>query len=210
MTRLASDVEAQVKQKLFEANYADSTLKKYRASVARFMSWVDDNKVPYSELDTAAGVDDLACRYISWLFAQSDGDSGKSVASTLLSALVAASPHLEGKLVLAAKMSRGWLRLQPAVAYPPLSWELTLVIAYQMKRAGKPLFALSPLSCYNSRSLSSTPSSARSSVLSSSTCSQLFHRYRRSTSEVWKPTACVGLSCKLLWLGFQDANGSVR
>jgi hypothetical protein len=87
MTRLASDVEAQVKQKLFEANYADSTLKKYRASVARFMSWVDDNKVPYSELDTAAGVDDLACRYISWLFAQSDCDSGKSVASTLLSAL---------------------------------------------------------------------------------------------------------------------------
>jgi len=145
MTRLASDVEAQVKQKLFEANYADSTLKKYRASVARFMSWVDDNKVPYSELDTAAGVDDLACRYISWLFAQSDGDSGKSVASTLLSALVAASPHLEGKLVLAAKMSRGWLRLQPAVAYPPLSWELTLVIAYQMKRAGKPLFALATL-----------------------------------------------------------------
>lgn len=144
MTRLAAADEKQVKQKLMEANYADSTLKKYRASVARFMEWVDENKVA-TRLTTAAAVDDTVCRYIAWLYYQTDGKKGKSIASTLLSALVAASPHLAGKLVESTKMARGWSRIKPAVAYPPLSWELCIVMAYQLKRAGKPLFALALL-----------------------------------------------------------------
>jgi integrase len=145
MKRLAAADEQLVKQKLMEANYADSTLKKYRAAVARFMEWVDDNKVPYDQLSTAAAVDEVACRYIAWLFYQTDGDKGKSVATTLLSALVAASPHLNGKLVFATKMARGWQRKKPAVPHPPISWELAVVMAYQMKRAGKPLYALATL-----------------------------------------------------------------
>lgn len=144
MTRLADADEKQVKQKLMEANYADSTLKKYRASVARFMEWVDENKMS-GQLTTAAAVDDVVCRYVSWLYHRTDGQKGKSVASTLLSALVAASPHLAGKLIFSAKMARGWSRIKPAVAYPPLSWELCIVMAYQLKRAGKPLYALALL-----------------------------------------------------------------
>jgi integrase len=58
---------------------------------------------------------------------------------------VAASPHLNGKLVFATKMARGWQRKKPAVPHPPISWELAVVMAYQMKRAGKPLYALATL-----------------------------------------------------------------
>ena len=145
MTRLAAADEQRVKQELMEANYADSTLKKYRAVVARFMEWVDDNKVPYEQLRTAAEVDDVACRYIAWLYYQTNGEKGKSIALTLPSALVAAAPCLKGKLLFATKMAHGWSRKKSAVPYPPISWELTVVMAYQMKRAGKPLYALATL-----------------------------------------------------------------
>ena len=45
-------------------------------------------------------------------------------------------PKAKNKLLTAEMSLQGWMKLQPAKSYPPLTWDLVAVIAVQMVRAG--------------------------------------------------------------------------
>ena len=53
MTRRANDAgqEEEVKRMLMAANYKGSTLSKYKPAVAKFLLWMDEQKVPHDELE---------------------------------------------------------------------------------------------------------------------------------------------------------------
>lgn len=115
---------------LIEASYAPSTLRKYRNAVSHFLSWASDSGEDPSDPDD---LDDLLCDYFHFLF---DNDLGKGKAHAALYGILMLMPRLDGHLRLASRCLRGWAKLHPAKAYPPLTWELTCLIALRLCLSG--------------------------------------------------------------------------
>jgi len=124
---------------LIDASYAPSTLRKYRDAVTSFFSWASDLSEDPTDPDD---FDDLLCDYFHYLY---DSDQGKGKAHATLYGVLMLLPRLEGHLRLASRCIRGWSKLQPAKAYPPLTWELTCLIALRLVMDGSLRFAIGVL-----------------------------------------------------------------
>ena len=107
-----------------------STQQRYSRSVDEFLAWIDDDG---GDALTVDELDDLLLDYIHQLY--EDG-RGRTVASTTIFGILLRMPQLKYQLHQSHQAIRAWNRLVPASSYPPLSWELAVVIAVQMARAG--------------------------------------------------------------------------
>jgi integrase len=115
---------------LLEASLAPSTRSKYRKAAEAFVMWCNRNQ---EKFDSAEELDELLLDYFHCLYLERDGQ-GLCLARSTMYGLIMLMPRARGQLLLSAVALRGWQRLQPSVRYPPLTWELAVVIAVQLVR----------------------------------------------------------------------------
>jgi integrase len=117
---------------LLDATCAPSTLIKYKRAVGEFLVWADEYKITVTSVER---MDDALTEYFHDLYETNDG-AGKGVAAATLYGVQKFMPRIKGQLLTAEMALRGWNRKHPAVSYPPLTWELAVVIAVQLVRHG--------------------------------------------------------------------------
>jgi integrase len=107
-----------------------ATSRRYNHAVDLFLEWVDN--MEYDATSTNE-LDELLLDYFHQLY--EDGH-GKSLAVTTLYGILLRMPHLKYQLHASHQTIRAWSRIVPYQSYPPLTWELAVIIAIQMTRAG--------------------------------------------------------------------------
>src|SRR3569623_522657 len=117
---------------LAEAALSAWTRQKYLREIQAFLEYLDDVG---EDPATIAELDENACDYVHLLFEQNNG-VGKSRAAHLQSALGFFVPGARGRLHHLGHAVRGWIRLCPAISYPPLTWELAVAMALKFVRSG--------------------------------------------------------------------------
>jgi integrase len=118
---------------LLQAAYAPATRKKYFSAVGSFVSFcLDLGEDPSDPSD----FDDLLNDYIHHLYMS---EAGKSKAHDTVYGILMLSPELKGRLPISMLALRGWNKLHPVLSYPPLTWELTVVIALKIAVRSWPL-----------------------------------------------------------------------
>jgi hypothetical protein len=80
-------------------------------------------------------LDGLLADYLHELYERNDG-GGKSLAACTLYGIVKFMPHCEKKLHTSSMSLRGWLKLRPSQSYPPLTYDLAVLIACHMSMKG--------------------------------------------------------------------------
>jgi hypothetical protein len=115
---------------LISAAYASTTLTKYNDAVESFLVWTE--ALDYDPL-SSSDYDDLITDYLHHLY---ETNQGKGKAHATLFGILHHQPEFKGKLPLAAMTLRGWNKLQPGVSYPPLTWEITCLIANALSFRG--------------------------------------------------------------------------
>ena len=117
---------------LLKAVHAESTRKKYEDAVAKFVSWMSSSGFQcydWSELDAAL------TEYFHDLYTEKAG-ACRSRAEATVSGLVALMPAVKPYLLESRLALRGWRRLVPPVAYPPMTWDLAVCVAVRMAATG--------------------------------------------------------------------------
>jgi integrase len=115
---------------LLGAGLAPSTKLKYSKAVSLFVTWCDEHNFSPK---TFSQLDDLLTDYLHELYEINDGKL-KSLASETLYGIVSKLPRSQGKLLTAQSCIKNSMKLRPSQSYPPLTWELTVLIAIQMVR----------------------------------------------------------------------------
>jgi integrase len=118
-------------------NVVKSTHDKYLKAVKKFIEWYDkewDDDDDINDPNDINQFDILLLQYIHYCY--EEGIS-KSIADTALYGIKHFLPSLKDGLPRSSQALLGWKRKQPTQSYPPISYELTLILAYQMCRANK-------------------------------------------------------------------------
>jgi integrase len=116
---------------LVEATMAPATQQRYKQAVLQFLEWCADHNY---DATSSHDLDELLTEYFHDLYEQNDG-SGKGLAAHTYYGLVKYLPRVSDHLPTALLSLKGWLKLRPAVSYPPLTWDLTVLVACQMVRS---------------------------------------------------------------------------
>ena len=119
------------KYEMMEWTVRPSTLKRYRQSVIHFSNWCRHHGDDTNDIDE---FDELLLEYIYYLY---QNKNGKSKASTTLYGIQLYLPQVKLKLPRSLQALKGWNKHVPGSSYPPLTWELTVVIAVQLCRHDK-------------------------------------------------------------------------
>jgi integrase len=122
---------------LVKAAYAETTVTRYEGAVRTFLKWCKNNGAP--ECHTTRELDELLTEFLHFLFLN---NGSKQTGNNVIYGLMMKSPNLKGRLPLSRLAMRGWDKLQPAVAYPPLTWPITVAIAARMAQRGNVLQAI--------------------------------------------------------------------
>lgn len=130
---------------LIEASISDKTMTKYKDAVARFLDWCDEHGHDASTMET---LDDLVTEYFHHMYEMNDG-VGKGLASCTLYGLIKFMPRCEAYLLSAKTSLTGWLKLQPGRSYPPLTWDLTVLLAIRMVQNGNVRHAIATLLAFD-------------------------------------------------------------
>ena len=133
--------------RLLEAGYAPATVLKYKRAVHRFLDWCAHTQQNAQTIDE---LDELLADYFQETFDNNDGGL-KSVAVCTLQGIRMYMPRVkkEDSLPFAATMVTRWLKASPSVSWPPLTWDLTVVIAVQMARNGFYNYGVGTLLAFN-------------------------------------------------------------
>jgi len=119
--------------------YAPSTRKKYESGVRSFLEWcVRMGEAP----DDADELDEVLTDYIHHIY---ESGGGRAQANSTYYGLLAQLPSLKNNMPTSLLCLRAFAKLKPSVSYPPLTWELTVVIAVQMARHRQHLCAVATL-----------------------------------------------------------------
>ena len=78
-------------------------------------------------------MDELLADYFQSIFDENEG-KGKQKAKDTLYGVQLFLPHARGKMIVSSAIAARWSKSTPVVSYPPLTWELTVLIAVQMTR----------------------------------------------------------------------------
>ena len=116
---------------LVEAAFAPSTVRRYTAAVREFLEWIYDNNYGVS---STAEADELLLEYLHDFYLEG---GSKAAANNTVYGVVMLVPALRHRLHSSRLALRGWHRLHPPQSYPPLTWELAVVIGVQMVRGGR-------------------------------------------------------------------------
>jgi len=122
---------AKSKTYLLDWTVTPKTLKRYKTNVNLFLKWCFDNDEDATSNDD---LDDLLVAYFHHLH---DQGSGPSAASMTLNGVSCLCPRTKGHLPTAWRALKGWQKHTPGKSYPPITWELAVLIAVQMTRHGK-------------------------------------------------------------------------
>lgn len=109
---------------------APTTHKKYTQALRRFLEHCDRLQVRVS---TAQEVDRQLALYVQWLY---DHGGTKGEATNAVFGLQHSAPHLRTRLALTKLALAGWRRKHPSVSHPPLTWELTCLLACWLAARG--------------------------------------------------------------------------
>lgn len=110
--------------------YTAATRERYRKAVRGFVQFclrTGENATTFDDLD------DLLYEYIHFLFSSG---GGKSEATNALYGVIMYLPRARHQLLASQVALRGWHKHCPADSYPPLTWELSVVIAIALVRQG--------------------------------------------------------------------------
>lgn len=113
---------------LVEFNYKPSTRKKYAAAVLQFLDWCD------SSGDTAETYDDLDDLLFDYLHHLYVSGQGQNLGISTLYGLIMYEPRVRDHLVSSRLALRGWAKHCPPTSYPPLTWELTVLLCIYLIR----------------------------------------------------------------------------
>ena len=119
--------------------YAASTRIKYGKCVDDFVSWCHATGI---RIVSTTDMDETLCDYIFYLFEESLGRS-KAVATVY--GIVALFPAWRRSFPTALMSLKGWARIAPTISHPPLSWDLCVLVAWELVRRGYPCYALGVL-----------------------------------------------------------------
>lgn len=110
--------------------FAPSTRMKYFPAVQQFVAWgVKNGEDP---LD-AAEMDEILTDYLHHLY---ETDGGRAKANNTYYGLIARVPQLRYSLPMSLQCLRAFAKLLPSTSYPPVTWDVAVVIAVQMWRHG--------------------------------------------------------------------------
>ena len=130
---------------LFQAGYAKSTTERYRAATQDFTAWCkasDREAETYEELDIAL------TDYIHDLYDLNDG-RGKQKAVNTVYGCQMFMPQCKDKLPLASQAVARWSKKHPPVSYPPLQWEVAVLMAVQLTRRKQFRYAVALLLAFD-------------------------------------------------------------
>ena len=130
---------------LQRAGYTTTTTTIYRNAVHSFLAWTHSQHVDIMSLSQ---LDMVLNEYIVQLYYSGNG---KASAVKTVYGIIMYMADAEGHLPHTMKSLKGWSRIHPAVSYPPLSWDMCVLIACQLARAGYYMHGLACLlsfDCY--------------------------------------------------------------
>jgi integrase len=118
---------------LLDGNLRESSKQLYMKALLQFIAWFR-----YHNFDTSNDddFDILLNNYFAWLYTI-NGGGGRALAQHTLHGLVWKIPRYKRGLHIARRALDGWLRLVPTNSYPPLSFELTVVLAQWLAHIGR-------------------------------------------------------------------------
>jgi integrase len=109
-----------------------ASLRSYNRSLRSFLSYT--RLSPQQLLsEPAARLDRLLAVYIQHSY---DTASPFTYAAHALHAVIYHRPDLKARLFISRQCLTGWERVKKSVSHPPLTWELTVVIACTLARSG--------------------------------------------------------------------------
>jgi integrase len=118
---------------LLQAAYAPATRKKYLSAVQLFLDFCSEiGEDPQSFSD----FDHILNDFIHHLYLS---EAGKSKAVDTIYGILMLLPELKGHLPVSMLACRGWNKLCPVLSYPPLTWDLTVLIALKISIHSWPL-----------------------------------------------------------------------
>lgn len=132
-------------QDLRENALAPATIRAYKQQVQRFLSFLDGS--PWElRSKSAEWVDLRLAEYIQHLY--SNGYSFTH-ASHAVFGLVFQYPRLKSQLGESRLCLKGWERLRVKNSHPPITWELTVLLAVTMARSGYHAHAIAILLAFD-------------------------------------------------------------
>jgi integrase len=84
------------------------------------------------------------CEFVHHLYETKKGKC-RSYAQAAMSALCHTVPQVKGKMYFSNQALKGWRKLVPPKSHPPLTWKVTLVIAFVLARQGDIDYAIAVL-----------------------------------------------------------------
>jgi integrase len=115
------------------AAFAPSTMSKYRRALGIFFGWLDqEGWTP----DTVRDLDSALTAFLNDLYLARAGRH-RSYGEAAVAGIQMMLPELKRRLPVASRALRGWRRLSPPVAHPPLTRDLAVLIGVTMALRGK-------------------------------------------------------------------------
>jgi len=130
---------------LLDANLAHKTRDDYLKAVCNFVDYCEQNGEDWI---TAADLDAVLTEYFHACFVENEG-KGKQAAVNTRSGLIHLYPELKNELARSSRALRGWSKLKPSTAYPPLTWHLSVLIAVRMVLDGRYRYAVGVLLAFD-------------------------------------------------------------
>jgi integrase len=124
---------------------ADSSRQRYRTALRLFCAHARVTLRSLRSMRSAA-VDELLSLFFHCQYAER---RAYAVAEQALSAIVFQLPHLRFKLHRARRALRGWNRIREKSSHPPLTWQLTVMIAVAMACRGADAAAVATLLAFD-------------------------------------------------------------
>lgn len=117
---------------LVEATVKADTSARYRKAVADFVRWCQQRGL---EAETDADLDELLTDYVHDIYETNDG-GGMHQATCTMHGLIQLCPRLRQAMPVTAAALKGWKLLRPGESWPPITWELAVLVAATMARNG--------------------------------------------------------------------------
>jgi integrase len=115
---------------LGNASLSSTTVTRYKKAVQQFINYCHIIGTP--PISTISSLDQVLAEYMNDLYYDLDGTM--SQASCALYGIQFLLPSTHRLLPISTRTFEGWVRLQPALSYPPLTYELTVAIALTMAK----------------------------------------------------------------------------
>ena len=111
---------------LTSESVASGTFAAYKDATDAFRDWRKKNRFSFPVIDH--DLDRMLVQYFDDMYDASRGRH-RQLAVNTVAALKFASPRLVPHLKLAERALKGWERRKPSKSHPPLTWDLTTVLA---------------------------------------------------------------------------------